>query len=290
MSASALWFNCRDRAAPPQLKRTEKVFPKALWFNNHREVRGLKTDIVGKSPSAPTVLETAPTHTLGTDDPWPDQGLNRIVEIVEKVHPNRLSEIECLEMLFYLASRRKDTRQLAEAALDAYGSLAKIFAQSGEDLRKNLDLSSTLITQIIITKSCFKHILKAQVTIRRDVQSFAALMSYLAVDLREASQEILRAIFLDSKNAILIDQEIARGTVNAVSLYPREIAKKALTYCASSVILAHNHLSGDPRPSKSDIMTTIATKKALNSLGIVLHDHVIIAQRRCFSMHQQNLI
>jgi len=230
------------------------------------------------------------TYTLGTDTPWPDQGLNRILATIDSFDTSALSEIDCLEMLFYLSSRRQDSRKLAEAAIERYGSLAKVFAQSGKELREKLSIDYSMTAQIAITKSSLKYILSDNLFERKQLLSYAALMDYLSLDMREAEQEILRVIYLDAKNKIIKDEEMARGTVDSVSIYPKEIAKRAMCYCASAVVLAHNHLADDPTPTGPDVEATIRTKGALELLDIVLHDHVIVARKRCFSMKQAGRI
>ena len=229
-------------------------------------------------------------YSLGTDEPWPDQGLNRILAMVEGFDTNQLSEVECLEMLFYLTSRRQDARQIAEAAIETYGSLAKVFQRPGKELRELLGLDHSMTALLAIAKSSMKYILAPDLSDRRELKSYAALMNYLALDLRGAEQEIFRVIYLDTKCRIIKDEEMARGTVDAVAIYPKEIAKRAVAYCASSVILAHNHLGDDPTPSRNDIEATIQAKGALQLFDVVLHDHVIVARSRCFSLQQQGLI
>jgi len=230
------------------------------------------------------------TYTLGTDTPWPDQGLNRILATIDSFDKSDLSEVDCLEMLFYLSSRRQDSRELAEAAIESYESLAKVFAQPGKELRDNLGLDYAMTAQIAIAKTCLKFVLSDNLSDRKQILSYAALMDYLAFDLREAEQEVLRVIYLDTKNKVIRDEEVARGTVDAVPIYPKEIAKRAMSYCASAVILAHNHLADDPTPTDPDIEATIRTKGALELIDIVLHDHVIVARKRCFSMRQEKRI
>ncbi|MGI9355093.1 MAG: JAB domain-containing protein [Rhizobiaceae bacterium] len=209
---------------------------------------------------------------------------------IDSFNTDDLSEIECLEMLFYLSSRRQDARMLAEAAIETYGSLGKVFERPGQELRESLGLDRSMTGLLAIAKTSMKLILTEQLPVRQEIPSFAVLMDYLALELRQADQEILRVLYLDIKNKLIKDEEVARGTVNAVYIYPKELAKRAAAFCASSIILAHNHLSDDPTPSQLDIKTTRKTKAVLESFDIVLHDHVIIARNSCFSMLREQLI
>lgn len=249
-----------------------------------------RLSVIGRKAIPSVGSKSMTGYSLGSDQPWPDQGLNRILAAFDSFNTSDLNEIECLEMLFYLSSRRKDSRQIAEAAIAAYGSLGKVFERPGKELRDMLGLDHAMTAQLAIAKTSMKFVLANDIDARKELSSYAALMDYLALQMRHADQEILHVIYLDTKNKIIKDEEMARGTIDAVEIYPKEVAKRALAYCASSVILAHNHLADDPRPSQNDIEATLKTKGALECFDIVLHDHVIIAQKSCFSMKEKNLI
>ena len=98
---------------------------------------------------------------------------------------------------------------------------------------------------------------------------------------RETEQ--FRVLFLDRKNVLIADEEQAKGTVDHVPVYPREVVKRALELNASALILVHNHPSGDPAPSESDISMTEKVAAAANTLSITLHDHLIIGKSAEFS-------
>ena len=234
--------------------------------------------------------EMEPNYALTADESWPNQNLNRVLVASEGGNTDHFSEVDCLEMLFYLSSRRMDARQIAEVAIKTYGSLAKVFQRSGRELRETMCMDHSMTGLLAILKSSMKYIISPGSPSRRELPSYAALVEYLALDFRGAEEEILRVIYLDGMNKIIRDEEMARGTVNQVPIYPKEVAKRAILSCASSVILAHNHLGDDPTPSRRDVEATIKTKRALESLDINLYDHVIISHKRCFSMEEKHLI
>ena len=97
-------------------------------------------------------------------------------------------------------------------------------------------------------------------------------------------------LFLDRKNVLVADEPQAKGTVDHVPVYPREVVKRALELNASALILVHNHPSGDPTPSDADISVTNQIKSAASALGVTLHDHVIIGKARDFSFRAQGLL
>jgi DNA repair protein RadC len=102
--------------------------------------------------------------------------------------------------------------------------------------------------------------------------------------------EQFRVLYLDRKNALVADEAQAQGTVDHVPVYPREVVKRALELNASALILVHNHPSGDPTPSDSDILMTRQIKVAAEALGLTLHDHLVIGRSRELSFRSEGLL
>ena len=102
--------------------------------------------------------------------------------------------------------------------------------------------------------------------------------------------EQVRVLYLDRKNTLIADEAQGEGTVDHVPVYPREIAKRALALGASALILVHNHPSGDPTPSEEDIRMTQTIDMALQTLGITLHDHLIIGKSAELSFRAEGLL
>lgn len=105
---------------------------------------------------------------------------------------------------------------------------------------------------------------------------------------RETEQ--FRILFLDTKNALIADEEQGRGTVDHVPVYPREVVKRALELNAASIILVHNHPSGDPTPSDADINMTRQIDDAASTMAITVHDHIIIRKSRETSFRALGLL
>ena len=102
--------------------------------------------------------------------------------------------------------------------------------------------------------------------------------------------EQFRVLYLDRKNVLIADEEQARGTVDKVPVYPREIVKRALELNATALILVHNHPSGDPTPSNEDIVMTEKVQRAAEALEIVLHDHLVIGKSGEVSFRSEGLL
>ena len=105
-----------------------------------------------------------------------------------------------------------------------------------------------------------------------------------------ARQNSFGCFFLDRKNVLIGDEEQAKGTVDHVPVYPREVAKRALELNASAIILVHNHPSGDPTPSQSDIDMTARVNAACDALGLTLHDHLIIGKSQELSFRSEGYL
>lgn len=109
--------------------------------------------------------------------------------------------------------------------------------------------------------------------------SWQAVMDYCALSVR-AGVECFHVLYLDRKNRLISDERLSVGTVDHVPVYPREVLKRALALNASALILVHNHPSGDPEPSDSDIRMTKEVQSACAVLGLTLHDHIIVGAGR----------
>ena len=116
------------------------------------------------------------------------------------------------------------------------------------------------------------------------------MIDYLQVALAHEPIEQFRVLFLDRKNILIRDELQQRGTVDHTPLYPREIVKRALELGASSIIMVHNHPSGDPTPSRADIEMTKQVVQAMSAVGLTVHDHVIVGKNRHTSFKSQRLI
>lgn len=116
------------------------------------------------------------------------------------------------------------------------------------------------------------------------------IADYYMEDLRHLEQEEIHVMFLNTKQNLLRDLLVSKGTVNASVITPREILIEGLRCLAVSMILVHNHPSGDPTPSEADLLLTTRVKEAGDVIGITLLDHIIIGDKRYLSFRQQQIM
>jgi DNA repair protein RadC len=181
-----------------------------------------------------------------------------------------------------------DPLGVAVALLDKFGSLGRVLVATERSLMSVPGLTATAARLLSAAHAATAFALREPV--QRDVIASAkALNEWLKAKLAFCHVERALGLFLDSKNGLIRCEVLAEGSINHVPLYPREVAIRALELHAAAVILAHNHPSGDPTPSTLDQQTTRETAAALLTIGVVLHDHVIVGRERIVSMRQMGV-
>jgi DNA repair protein RadC len=204
--------------------------------------------------------------------------------------PDALLDHELLEMTLFIALPRRDTKPLARALIDRFGSYAAAIAAPPQELRQVPDLGPAGLAALKTVQAAALRLARADVKALPLLNNWDRLIDYLTAVVARERIEQFRVLFLDSKNRLIADEAQARGTVNHTPVYPREVVKRALEVQATALILVHNHPSGDPSPSRADIDMTAEVKSAAAALGIVLHDHLIIGNGRHVSLRREGLL
>ncbi len=174
---------------------------------------------------------------------------------------------------------------VAGELLERFGSLGAIFAEVGS--LNDDEPSSNLLTAVHQTLT---QVLKAEICNRPILSTGVGVINYLAFKMGHLRVEEVRVLYLDSNNRLMRDMMINRGTVSEAPIYRREILKHALDVGATAFLLVHNHPSGDPKPSRSDIETTRRLFHAAKELELWMHDHLIIARKGWFSFRSEGYL
>lgn len=201
-----------------------------------------------------------------------------------------MPEYELLELLLFNAIPRIDVKPLAKALLTAFGDLNGVVAASEHRLLQVAGTTPRVHLQLRIVEAIAHRMARAKVIERSVISSWDNLMTYCRTVMAYRDTEQFRILFLDRKNVLIADEAQARGTVDHVPVYPREVARRALELNASALILVHNHPSGDPTPSGADIEMTAQVEIACSAIGVVLHDHVIVGKGAEASFRSLGLI
>jgi len=199
-------------------------------------------------------------------------------------------EYEVLEMLLTYALPRIDTKPLAKALIAKFGSLKQVLDAETDELMQVKGLGGYSVTFIKFVKEITAIYTLCEVKRKTAITSTLEVVNFLKSVLSGAPEEQFVAIFIDSGGKVIEHEVLHEGTVNKATVYPRKVARQALKKNASGVFIAHNHPAGTLKPSAQDIKTTNALQSALNSVEIMLIDHVIIAGNSYFSFKEQGYL
>lgn len=204
----------------------------------------------------------------------------------EKFKANRSSlyDYEILELLLTYVNRRSDVKPIAKALLEKSESLSGLFTADIDSVTGAGPETSFFfnLIQELITRIEYQKIASEEITLNNPEVVFQFLKHLIG----GGDKEQFVTLFLDTKNKLLGHKLVARGTVNTAVVYPREVAEEAIRHRASSVIISHNHPSGDLSPSPEDMVVTGKVKDALSTLDIALLDHIIVTSQGYFSFRK----
>ncbi len=201
-----------------------------------------------------------------------------------------MPDYELLELVLFRAIPRRDVKPLARALLDQFGDFNRVLSAPPERLAKVTGVGDAVIADLKILEAAAHRMARSKVMKRHVISSWDAILDYCHTTMAHRETEQFRVLYLDRKNTLIEDEEQAHGTVDHVPVYPREVAKRALELNASALILVHNHPSGDPTPSQSDIDMTAQIQAACTALGLTLHDHLIIGKSRELSFRSEGYL
>ena len=201
-----------------------------------------------------------------------------------------LADYEVLEYLLFGALARGDTKPLAKALLDRFGSLAGVLNAEPGALQDVKGISEASVGALKITALAARRMARSEVRQQPVLGSWQALLDYLAIDMAHLTHERVRVLYLDTRNRLVLDHHVGDGTVDEAAIHPREVIKRGLEIGASALILVHNHPSGNPEPSRADIQITARIAEAGRLLGITVHDHVIVGREGHVSLRAKGLI
>lgn len=189
-----------------------------------------------------------------------------------------LADYELLELLLFRLIPRRDTKPIAKALIERFGSLAGVLGASTALLQEVKGVGESVATDIKLIAAVGHRSLKSELTGRKVLGSWASVIEYCRAAMAFETKEQFRILFLDKRNQLIADEVQQRGTVDHTPVYPREVVTRALELSATAIILVHNHPSGDPTPSRADIDMTHTIINTAKPLGIAVHDHIIIGK------------
>jgi len=202
--------------------------------------------------------------------------------------PDTLTDLESLAVLLS-PFHGEGAEGMAGLVLSSFeGELARVLSADVATLEPLIGLPAAVALAVV--RKGAERLAGDPVARREVITSWTQLTSYLRTRMAWQGREQFRVLFLDRKNCLMADEVMNEGTVDHAPVYPREVMRRALMLNASAVILAHNHPSGDPTPSKADIEMTRQVVEAGRALNVAVHDHVIVAAHGVTSFRAQGLI
>ncbi|CAN7573178.1 DNA repair protein RadC [Rhizobium sp. LjRoot98] len=189
-----------------------------------------------------------------------------------------LADYEILELLLFRLIPRRDTKPIAKALLERFGTLAGVFGASPALLQEVKGIGEAVALDLKLISTVAHRTLKSELKGKQVLASWSSVVDYCHAAIPHETREQFRILFLDKRNALIADEVQQTGTVDHTPVYPREVVKRALELSATALILAHNHPSGDPTPSRADIEMTKMIVDTAKPLGITVHDHIIIGK------------
>jgi len=201
-----------------------------------------------------------------------------------------LHDYEIVELLLTLGTPRKDCKQQAKALMKKFKTLRGVIDAGEEELYEIKGIGPKNIFGVRFIREVSERYLEDRIIKQEIYRTPQDVFDYLYVSMRGLKKEVFKTLFLDVKNRLITTEKMFKGTVSSSAVYPREIVKKAIKKDASSVILVHNHPSGDPTPSPEDKRITVDVVDALKAVDIKVLDHIIIGDNKYFSFASEKLL
>ncbi|MGO0309440.1 RadC family protein [Endozoicomonas acroporae] len=204
--------------------------------------------------------------------------------------PSALTEAELLALLLRTGCQGMNVMELASHLLEQFGGLEKLLTTRHQHLMSVKGLGPAKATQLSATLELCRRVLREKVANSDVISSPESTREYLQLHFQGLQREQFACLFLDTRHRVITLETLFQGTLNTATVHPREVVKQALALNAASLILCHNHPSGDPEPSQADIRITQRLKEALQLVDIQVLDHMIVGQGKILSMAERGLV
>ena len=199
-------------------------------------------------------------------------------------------DYEVVELLLTLGTPRKDCKQIAKQAIKKFKGLHGVLEASSQELQQIKDIGPDNVFGLKLFQALSERYLKEKIPKKIKLTSPEKVVNYLKQKMGKHKKEYFLILSLDSRNNLIKTDTISIGSLNANIVHPREVFRDAIRASAASIILIHNHPSGDPSPSEDDLKITQKLIKASKLLEIKIADHLIVTQDSHFSFAEQKLL
>jgi DNA repair protein RadC len=191
--------------------------------------------------------------------------------------PRALSDAELLAILIRAGTGKYTALDLARKILTQERNLRAIAGKTAQELMRMKGVGEAKAVEMLAAFEIGRRLQGMKEDKKMVIRSPEDVAQLMMPRLRDRTKEVFVVLVLDSKNGLKHDAELSEGTLNASLVHPREVYKMAIDHLAASVIVVHNHPSGNREPSREDIEITKQLVEAAKVVGIPLHDHIIVA-------------
>ena len=199
-------------------------------------------------------------------------------------------DYEALELLLLFVARQQDMKSVAKALVERFGSFKEVLDASQDELRAVNGIGPAAVTLIHFVKQAAARYLEQTSRSRFSLESPDALVHHCILSMGAEPNERFRAIFLDDNFAIIGERDIAEGTLNQATVYPRKVIEAALETKATTLVFVHNHPDGNVSPSDFDKTLTRSLVLAARTMSISVYDHIIVSRDTHFSFRENGLL
>lgn len=205
--------------------------------------------------------------------------------------PAALSDAELLALVLRTGVTGQPVLALEQQLIDDFGGLSGLLHTDASDLKRVRGLGGNAKrAELLAVLELARRAIGERLRERAALGSPDAVKQYLQLHLGQRTHEVFAVMFLDTQNRLIALEELFRGTLTQTSVYPREVAVRALHHHAAAVVLAHNHPSGAVHPSRADEALTQSLKAALALLDVRVLDHIIVAPGQALSFAERGLL
>ena len=241
--------------------------------------------------SAPGLRDVA-TFPAPTDQHPAGTGHNELRARFLRAGREAIDDRELLQLLLAGSHPAAEASRLASVLLDTFGSPARVLAARTDRLRTVAGLGEAGIAAVKTAEALGIGMARAALpeTFHPQLATYDKVVEYCRALAAHRDVEEFRALYLDTKNQLIRDELLQSGTVNHTPVYPRQVCVRALEVGATALVVVHPHPSGDPTPSRADVEMTTSLRDALKTIGVDLHDHIVVTPGAAFSFRQKGLI
>jgi DNA repair protein RadC len=214
----------------------------------------------------------------------------RLRDRLEVAGPDALPDYELIELILCRAFSRIDTKPIAKRLINEFKTFAEVINASPGRLKEIEGVGDRAVEELKLIRVAAQRLLKGAIVARPILGSWNAVLDHCRGMHAYDDKESFRILFLDKRNQLIADELQGSGTVDHTPVYVREVIKRALELSSTSIILVHNHPSGDPSPSRADVDMTKLIMAAGKPLSVTVHDHIIVGRQGHSSLRALGLM